>query len=310
MRALMRIACRSTPLRQRLLLPILVCLASPGAGFADALEPLRHLVEQGQAQAAYDQLNNYVQAHPRDAQALFLLGRAAQIGNRIDPAIAAYEKLLQIRPDLPEVYNNLAVLYAARGDDKRARDYLFTALNTHPSYAVAYQNLAQLYASLASSAYSKALNTHSEDARNATPLPTLTPLDYMLDTRATPHDGGGEAIGETKRQVQEMLTAWAQAWSKADTERYLKFYAPQFVVPDGLARADWENQRRVRISGPRFIEVKFKQLDIRPLEDTTLALVNFDQLYRSDNFSDTVKKFLVVKKVGDQWFILQEITGS
>ncbi|MDH4275597.1 MAG: tetratricopeptide repeat protein [Gammaproteobacteria bacterium] len=286
-----------------------VLVISTNTSLADELDVTRGLLAQGKTAAAFEQMQVYTAKHPRDIQGWFLLGWAAQASQQLNQAIDAYEKLLQLRPDLPEAYNNLAVLYAARGDDKRARDYLFTALNTHPSYALAYQNLNQLYASLASNAYNRALNTQTDDKVPTLPLPPLTPIERVDDARA-PVRGAGEGPAEVKRQVQEMLTAWAHAWSKADADHYLKFYAPQFVLPDGVARGDWEAQRRARLSSPRFIEVKLRQVDVRPLEESSLALANFDQLYRSDNFTDTVKKFLVVKKLGGRWLIMQEVTGS
>jgi len=47
-------------------------------------------------------------------------------------------------PELPEPYNNLAVLYAARGDHDGARDALLRAISTHPSYATAHENLGDI----------------------------------------------------------------------------------------------------------------------------------------------------------------------
>ncbi|HEY9025308.1 MAG TPA: tetratricopeptide repeat protein, partial [Burkholderiaceae bacterium] len=59
-------------------------------------------------------------------------------------------------PDLPEPYNNLAALYAANGDYGRARVTLEQAVRANPGYAIAHENLGDVYAALASQSYAKA----------------------------------------------------------------------------------------------------------------------------------------------------------
>ncbi|NIQ25047.1 MAG: tetratricopeptide repeat protein, partial [Gammaproteobacteria bacterium] len=62
-------------------------------------------------------------------------------------------------PQWPEPYNNLAVLYAERGEEKKAEQALLAAMATHPSYALVHKNLEALYAGMAGRAYRKALNS-------------------------------------------------------------------------------------------------------------------------------------------------------
>jgi tetratricopeptide (TPR) repeat protein len=65
--------------------------------------------------------------------------------------------LTQDFPELPEPYNNLATLFAANGDHERARIALEQALRGNPSYAIAHENLGDVYGMLASRAYASAL---------------------------------------------------------------------------------------------------------------------------------------------------------
>jgi ketosteroid isomerase-like protein len=65
---------------------------------------------------------------------------------------------------LPEPYNNLAVLYAQQKQYDKARTALEMAIRTHPSYAIAYENLGDVYAKLASQAYDKALQLDSANS--------------------------------------------------------------------------------------------------------------------------------------------------
>lgn len=59
-------------------------------------------------------------------------------------------------PELPEPYNNLAVLHAASGQIDRARELLETALRHDPSYFTAHENLGDIYVRLALRAYERA----------------------------------------------------------------------------------------------------------------------------------------------------------
>ena len=57
---------------------------------------------------------------------------------------------------MPEPYNNLAVLYAQKGDYNGARIALETAVTASPDFAVAHENLGDIYARLAAANYDRA----------------------------------------------------------------------------------------------------------------------------------------------------------
>ena len=59
-------------------------------------------------------------------------------------------------PEMPEPHNNLAVLYSRKGDLALARDELLRAVATAPDYAVARENLGDVYARLAAEQYDQA----------------------------------------------------------------------------------------------------------------------------------------------------------
>ena len=65
----------------------------------------------------------------------------------------------------------MAVLYAAQNQFERARATLEMALKNNPRYAVAYENLGDVYARLAAEAYDKALQIDASSG--ATVLPKL-----------------------------------------------------------------------------------------------------------------------------------------
>ncbi len=124
---------------------------------ADDVRDAARLLRAGQPQQALEQINKALATAPSDAQARFMKGTIlAELGNSKE-AVEIFLKLTQDYPELPEPYNNLAVLYAAQGQYDQARTALEKSLHTHPSYATAYENLSEVYAKLANQAYDKAL---------------------------------------------------------------------------------------------------------------------------------------------------------
>ena len=82
-------------------------------------------------------------------------------------------------------------------------------------------------------------------------------------------------------------------------------YAPDFVPPGGESRAAWERSRRDRISRPAFIKIEVTDLQVEMM-GADHAQAAYTQNYRSDTFSDSVKKTLLLKKSGERWLITQE----
>jgi tetratricopeptide (TPR) repeat protein len=111
----------------------------------------------------------------------FLKGVVQRNLGKQTEAIATFTKLTQDYPELPEPYNNLAVLYAAQGQYDKARVTLEMAIRTNPNYATAYENLGDIYARLASQSYNKALLL---DNGNLAIPPKLTVLREMFKPAA------------------------------------------------------------------------------------------------------------------------------
>jgi tetratricopeptide (TPR) repeat protein len=147
--------------RAMLALLLVALLAISRPAFADDVEDAAKMLKSGQHQQAMDRVNKVLAAKPRDARARFLKGLIfAEQGNAKD-ATDVFLALTKDFPDLPEPYNNLAVIYASQGQYDKARGALEQSIRTHPSYATAYENLGDVYAKLASQAYDKALQYDS-----------------------------------------------------------------------------------------------------------------------------------------------------
>ena len=134
----------------------LFCLSMTPMAHANELQEISTLYKQGQQASALSRVNSYISAHPKDAQARFMKGLILSEENPSE-AISVFFALTQDYPQLPEPYNNLAVLYASQGQYEKAKTALEMAIRTHPSYATAHENLGGIYAKMASQAYDKAL---------------------------------------------------------------------------------------------------------------------------------------------------------
>lgn len=175
-------------LRALRLTAILVALAAP-AVHADDLADIQKLMKSGQYPQALEKTDAYIAGKPRDAQGRFMKGLILTEMNRQADAIAVFTRLTEDYPELPEPYNNLAVLYAQQRQYDKARTALEMAIRTHPAYAIAYENLGDVYARLASQAYDKALQLDSSNAAAQGKLSLIRDL-----VSAAPRPGGKTAV--------------------------------------------------------------------------------------------------------------------
>lgn len=143
---------------------------------AQTLPEIQSLMKQGQMPQALDKVDAYISTKPKDAQGRFMQGLILTELGRSADAIAVFTKLTEDFPELPEPYNNLAVLYAQQKQYDKARTALEMAIRTHPSYSIAHENLGDVYAKLASQAYDKALQLDSSNAATQTKLSMIKDL--------------------------------------------------------------------------------------------------------------------------------------
>jgi tetratricopeptide (TPR) repeat protein len=124
--------------------------------------------------------NDYLANKPKDAQAdaqaRFHKGLILTEQGKTADAIKVFSALTDDYPDLPEPYNNLAVLYAGQGQYDKAKQLLERAISTHPSYATAHENLGDIYAKMASQAYDRALQLDHSNTATQTKLAMIQNL--------------------------------------------------------------------------------------------------------------------------------------
>jgi tetratricopeptide (TPR) repeat protein len=163
------------PLLRRTAVTLSLVLAA-AAVQADELQDINRMMRQGQLPQSLERIDKFLAGKPRDAQGRFLKGLILTEMNRPAEAIQVFAKLAEDYPELPEPYNNLAVLYASQGQYEKARIALESSIRTHPSYATAHENLGDIYAKLASQAYDKALQLDSSNTGAKTKLAMIGEL--------------------------------------------------------------------------------------------------------------------------------------
>src|SRR6188508_821605 len=238
---------------------------------SDPLQDANQLFRQGQFDRAMERVNGYLASRPKDARGRFLKGLILTEQNKPNDAIKVFTDLSQDYPELPEPYNNLAVLYASQGQYDKARGMLEISIRTHPSYATAYENLGDVYAKMASQAYDKALQLDKSNTAAQTKLKMINEL-VSSGTRATGKPAASKltstivaAAEPVTLDMQSVITApsappaaatstpaakpaesvksatesdvlrsvihWARAWSDNDVAGYFACYAPDFQTP-------------------------------------------------------------------------------
>jgi len=153
---------------------LLLCFSL--AASADEVQDASKLFKQGQQSQALAKVDAYLAGKPKDPQARFLKGLILTEQAKTNEAIKVFTSLTDDYPELPEPYNNLAVLYAGQGQYEKAKVALEMAIRTHPSYATAHENLGDIYAKMASEAYDRALQFDKTNTSTQTKLEMIKDL--------------------------------------------------------------------------------------------------------------------------------------
>ncbi|MEO8767903.1 MAG: tetratricopeptide repeat protein [Nitrosospira sp.] len=318
------------------------------AAYADENEEVAKLYKQGSLAKALEQAEAYLATKPKDPQMRFQKGLILTEQNKIADATRVFSSLSEDYPDLPEPYNNLAVLYASQGQYDKAKSALEAAIRTHPSYSTAHENLGDIYAKMASQAYGKAFQLDKGNAAAQTKLAmikdlfsgrskeiqnvsTKPPGDLVAQSpekiaQKAPEKGAGKPVPEKSaiaekpapekavtsdndsNEILKVINAWARAWTEKDVAAYLAFYTSDFHTPRGTSRSSWEKNRRERISKPKSIHVEIIHPKIS-FTDARHARVSFRQSYHSDTIKSTTTKTIEMIKMEGSWLIKQEQVG-
>lgn len=136
--------------------------------------------------------STYAQATPAMENALDAIveGRNLAAQRRLDEAIAAYRRAIQIDPNLAVAYNNLGIALAQQGRSQEAADAYREAIRLEPNLANAYNNLAAVLIVLGEPREAEQIQAQASALlRNAN---SANAIDYINLGRALSNQGKHE----------------------------------------------------------------------------------------------------------------------
>lgn len=340
------LAALARPLR-KLLAPVLLgwmCALSWASPDAAAQAELDRLLKEGKTRQALEWVEQRLAANPDQPALILIKGVLLAESQRNEDAKQVFQDLILKYPQLPEPYNNLAVIYAREGDLTKARATLELAIKSNPAYAIAYENLGDIYARLANESYARALNlqpggnsvspklrlirqvvslTHGSPqvteapsaSRMSESVPAVATAASPAGTRpATPPEPEKNTVRPTgvaspeQEAVLQAVERWRAAWASRDMDAYVAAYVPNYVPADATGgHAAWVQERRRRIADKSRIEVELDGIDVVTMSPDE-AVVRFRQRYRAPGLRSTTRKELRLRLVGGQWRIAAERT--
>ncbi len=152
--------------------PVLLALGlalTTAAVRADDYTDAQALQKSGQTGEALARADRHIAARPNDPKMRFVKAGVLSAAGRADEAEALLMQLTRAYPELPEPWNNLAVLHAGRGQLDKAEQALEAALRVNPAYATALENLGDVRLRQASEAYQRARQLDPTSATRLTP---------------------------------------------------------------------------------------------------------------------------------------------
>ncbi len=306
---------------------------------ADEIQDINKLFKQNQHAQALKRIDTYLTNKPNDAQARFLKGLILTTQLKTNDAIEIFLSLTEDYPELPEPYNNLAVLYAGQGQYDKAKVALERAIHNHPNYATAQENLGDIYAKMASQAYERTLQLDRNNTATQTKLALIKDLFSKNKPSAATASAAklqaavpgavpvlskvvtavSEPASSTKPAIVKKLAdyngngaevlktfhEWVEVWSSQNVINYLDFYAIDFKTPNGESRDQWEKESKIRISAPKYIEINISNEKVS-FSDESHATITFHQSYRSDYLNTSFDKIMRLVKLNNKWRIQEE----
>ncbi len=154
-------------------------------GLTPELAEAARMIRDGQYVSALAKIEGVLATDNKNPQARFLKGVVQNDQADTEAAKATFQQLTEDYPELPEPYNNLAVIWAQQGEYEKARRALELALLTRPEYGIAHENLGDIYARLASVEYDRAVGLDKSNKSAQTKLTLVREL-FAVAPSATP----------------------------------------------------------------------------------------------------------------------------
>ena len=288
---------------------------------------INKLIEDKNYEQAQIEINALLKSDSDNPQLLFINGVLLSENNKVDEAIKVFESLTKTHPNLPEPYNNLAVLYAQQGDFPKAKHALEQSIKTHPSYATAHINLGDLYTRMASESYNQALQIDGSNKSAKTKLSLIKklfnfqPIRKNIEiTKKASNESEAPKIQEldskniientsnniSLTEIESFIDGWKTSWEQQNFESYINCYSLKFKNNNGQNFEQWKIYRKPRVTNKDKIEIKLTNIKITEINNG--FEVSFIQEYKSGNIDSRTNKKLIIETVDNQIKIINEIS--
>ena len=108
----------------------------------------------------------------------------------------------------------------------------------------------------------------------------------------------------TETLPKTYIQSWARAWEKKDISTYISFYSKEYKGTQNH-RGAWEASRQRAFKNNKNISIKLSNIQTYQKGKNRVE-VFFTQEYKSDGYTDTGIKELLVEKKGVDWKIINE----
>ena len=204
------------------------------------------------------------------------------------------EKLLsnlqKLLPNNIEIFNNLAVIEAEKGNIEEAIKILTKSLSLNQNLNTIYSNLTNLYAYRANILYEQALDIDNEQK----PL-NLTAVDNLSKVKKTVVENKSITLSE----ITDFTNRWAAAWQSKNIPGYLNLYKEGYHTNDIKSNSEWKKDREKKIKNKDKIVINLSNFT-EIFSSSHSFLVSFTQSYESNKFKDTVIKHLLITKINNE----------
>lgn len=309
-------------------------------------EQIQLLIKQGAFEKALVIAEEEISKNPKEIRVLFLKGIILARMDKLKQAESVFIDLTENYPELPEPFNNLAVIYTAKGDDDKAEQALRKAINTHPSYATAHENLGRIYAKMASQAYNNALKLDTDNQETKQKLSMISllisapgdmtnPAPTAQETVSNPTTGKPKPVktkpepkpeprlakldppkstamlesSYDKAAVNKEVEAAVKNWANAWSAKDVDGYVKSYSIKFVPPNGLSRNEWQAQ-RHIRLNKPKSIKVTLNNLKikilNKDIALAGFTQTYQSDDYQDQVNKRLLMTNTNGIWMISKE----
>lgn len=125
----------------------------------------------------------------------------------------------------------------------------------------------------------------------------------------TPPPAQGAPIDSDRRvyrQVFDAVGEWARAWEERNFQGYLDAYSEDFIPPQPMTRAQWEDVRQQRMNEGAQAFTDLESLEVYQTPDRDNVIVRFRQYFAFESIQSTIDKELWMVRERRSWKVVSE----